>query len=102
VNTYDKNQTPFLKVDAHFLAVESAIKGFMKASVAEGPIDANRRAEFESLLEGWLASVLNMQFEDPLIRRRVIQLAVSISTTILEHKPEMMLKTLEHVSYLQP
>jgi exportin-5 len=38
-----------------------------------------------------------MNFEDPMIRRRVIQLMVTVSTSALHKKADLMLKILEHV-----
>lgn len=41
-----------------------------------------------------------MNFEDPMIRRRVIQLMVTVSTSALHKKADLMLKILEHVCLL--
>jgi len=38
-----------------------------------------------------------MNFGDPMIRRRVIQLMVTVSTSALDKKADLMLKILEHV-----
>lgn len=38
-----------------------------------------------------------MNLEDPMIRRRVIQLMVTVSTSALHKKADLMLKILEHV-----
>lgn len=43
-----------------------------------------------------------MKFEDPLIRKRVLQLLVAFSTTALDKNPGFMLKVLEHILMTWP
>jgi exportin-5 len=40
--------------------------------------------------------------QDPIIRKRVIQLAVAFSTTALDKKVDFMLKVLQHILMSQP
>lgn len=43
-----------------------------------------------------------MKFEDPLIRKRILQLAVYFSTTALKRNAGFMLKVLEHILMTWP
>ena len=42
------------------------------------------------------------QTQDPLIRKRILQLLVAFSTSALERKPAFMLKVLEHILVTWP
>ena len=43
-----------------------------------------------------------MTFEDPQIRKRVLQLLVAFSTTALDNNPNLMLQVLEHILMTWP
>lgn len=43
-----------------------------------------------------------MTFEDPQIRKRVLQLLVAFSTTALDNNPNLMLRVLEHILMTWP
>jgi exportin-5 len=60
------------------------------------------REELDRNLETWCEQILNKSFDDPLIKRRVIQLMVTFSTTALDNKPQLMLKILEHILLTRP
>ncbi|KAF8539445.1 armadillo-type protein [Trichophaea hybrida] len=101
---YKKNSMPFLRVDSQFSVVEAALKGYMKWSDANAlePVPASGRDELDQNLESWCQQILNKNFDDPLIKRRVIQLMVTFSTTALDNRPELMLKILEHILLTRP
>lgn len=56
-----------------------------------------QRARLEEALEAWSNKLLEMKFEDPLIRKRILQVSVALSTSVLDKKPSFMLKVLEHI-----
>jgi exportin-5 len=45
---------------------------------------------------------LTKTFDDPMIKRRVIQLMVTFSTSALDNRPELMFKILEHILLTRP
>ncbi|KAI3545986.1 hypothetical protein CABS01_05185 [Colletotrichum abscissum] len=106
VATYFKHSMPVLRVDAQFTVIEAALKGYMKwrASTTQQslPDYEQQRAALERDLESWCTKLLEMKFEDPLIRKRVLQLLVAFSTTALDKKPGFMLKVLEHILMTWP
>ena len=53
-------------------------------------------------MESWCEQILSKTFDDPLIKRRVIQLMVTFSTTALDNRPKLMLKILEHILLTRP
>ncbi|TAQ84731.1 hypothetical protein B7494_g6960 [Chlorociboria aeruginascens] len=100
VGKYSKNSMPILRIDAHFTVVESALKGYMKWRSGHGSKpqqDEQERVNIENNLEAWCDRLLELQFEDPIIRKRTLQLVVAFSTTALDKKVSFMLKVLEHM-----
>jgi len=88
---------PILRVDAHFTVVEAVLKGYIKSTMSHGskpPQDEQERISMENNLESWCERLLDMQFEDPIIRKRILQLAAAFSIT-LDKKVSFMLKVLE-------
>ncbi|OHF04378.1 hypothetical protein CORC01_00230 [Colletotrichum orchidophilum] len=106
VATYFKHSMPVLRVDAQFTVIEAALKGYMKwraSSTQQSlPDYEQQRAALERDLESWCTKLLEMKFEDPLIRKRVLQLLVAFSTTALDKNPGFMLKVLEHILMTWP
>ncbi|CUS06929.1 unnamed protein product [Tuber aestivum] len=109
VETYRKSSGPFLQLDAHFTVVEASLRGYMKwiDTVGKNPTvdqtnNNDSRNELEQRLTEWCERVLSMNFGDPMIRRRVIQLMVTVSTSALDKKADLMLKILEHVLLTRP
>jgi exportin-5 len=103
--TYAKNSPALLEVDAQFTVVEAALKGYMKWRATQGSKpqqDESARVRMETDLEAWCERLLEMKFDDPIIRKRVLNLAVLFSTSALDKKPTFMLKVLEHVLMTQP
>ncbi|KAI9772013.1 MAG: hypothetical protein M1840_001301 [Geoglossum simile] len=106
IETYTKNSIPALRVDAHFTMVEAALKGYMKWIDSHGSRPQQdqelERSTMETNLESWCEHLLGMNFQDPLIKKRVLQLAVTLSTTALDKSSSFMLKVLEHILMARP
>ncbi|TDZ21705.1 Protein MSN5 [Colletotrichum orbiculare MAFF 240422] len=106
VTRYVKHSMPVLRVDAQFTVIEAALKGYMKwrasANQQSMPDYDQQRAALERDLESWCNKLLEMNFEDPLIRKRILQLLVAFSTTALDKNPSFMLKVLEHILMTWP
>ncbi|KAJ2998294.1 hypothetical protein NUW58_g362 [Xylaria curta] len=101
---YSKVSQPVLRVDARATVIEAALKGYSKwqTDPGEGKLDAQESNNLESSLETWCNRLLEMKFEDPLIRKRILQLLVAFSTSVLDKKPSFMLKVLEHILVTWP
>ncbi|KAG9230263.1 armadillo-type protein [Amylocarpus encephaloides] len=105
IEKYSKTSMPVLRVDAHFTVVEAALKGYMKWRSIHGSKlqeDDQQRVNIENNLETWCERLLDLNFDDPLIRKRVLQLAGAFSTTALDKNVGFMLKVLEHILMTQP
>ncbi|KAI1082629.1 ARM repeat-containing protein [Whalleya microplaca] len=95
---YSKTSQAVLRVDAQATVIEAALKGFGKWRANNNGPDHNREiALMEDSIESWSNRLLGMTFEDPLIRKRILQLLVAFSTSALDTKPDFMLKVLEHI-----
>lgn len=100
---YTKNSMPYLRVDAQFTVIESALKGYVKSrqprNVTEEEIAQfnMERSQLERNLEAWCKRLIDMNFEDPMIRKRVLQLLAAFSTTALRKNSNFMLVVLEHI-----
>ncbi|KAG5983880.1 hypothetical protein E4U55_006865 [Claviceps digitariae] len=100
--TYSKHSMPALRVDSHFTVIEAALKGYVKWRRYHGRDHEQQAAEIESSLEAWCNKLLKMSFEDPMIRKRSLQLLVFFSTTALNKDAGFMLKVLEHILLTWP
>ncbi|KAJ2896297.1 uncharacterized protein MKZ38_005699 [Zalerion maritima] len=101
---YSKSSMPALRVDAQCTVLESALKGYVKWRAEQEQTEATlqERATLESNLETWCNRLLEMGFDDPAIRKRILQLLVAFSTTVLDRKPPFMFKVLEHILMTWP
>lgn len=105
---YVKNSMPFLRVDAQFTVIESALKGYIRSrplrAMSQEQLSQfeSQRLELDGHLEAWCNRLVEMHFEDPLIRKRVLQLLVAFSTTALRKNNGFMLKVLEHILMTWP
>ncbi|KAL2263309.1 hypothetical protein VTK26DRAFT_7292 [Humicola hyalothermophila] len=101
---YSKNSMPVLTVDAHATVIEAALKGYdkWKTSRTRTPEEKQNAAAVEEYFEKWCSQLLEMKSEDPLIRKRVLQLLVNFSTRALDSNPAFMLRVLEHILMTWP
>ncbi|GAP89848.1 putative nuclear import and export protein [Rosellinia necatrix] len=95
---YSKVSRPVLQVDARATVIEAALKGYSKWRA----VHVQEASSLESSLETWCNRLLEMKFEDPLIRKRILQLLVAFSTSVLNKNPSFMLKVLEHILVTWP
>ncbi|KAK6498056.1 hypothetical protein TWF506_004300 [Arthrobotrys conoides] len=98
---YIKNSDFFLKTDAKFTVVDAALKGYIRwfTTLPQESIRETQepQAAFENSLGQWCERLLTIDFQDPLIKKKVVQLVVALSTTALETQSGLMLKALEYV-----
>lgn len=101
--SYTKHSMPALIVDSHFTVIEATLKGYMKwRRHNQQSSSSSDMGELESNLESWCNKLLGMSFEDPIIRKRTLQLLVFFSTTALNKNAGFMLKVLEHILMTWP
>ncbi|TQV98289.1 hypothetical protein V2A60_007956 [Cordyceps javanica] len=101
--SYTKHSMPALIVDSHFTVIESTLKGYMKwRRHHQQNSGTSEISELESNLESWCNKLLGMSFEDPIVRKRTLQLLVVFSTTALNKNAGFMLKVLEHILMTWP
>lgn len=103
--TYTKSSAPLLRLDAHLTVVEAALKGYSKWVVDHGKEpqkDEQERNFLEANIESWAGSLLTgRKYEDPLMKQRLIKLAVECSARALERNQAFALKVLEHILLTQ-
>ncbi|KAI5466497.1 armadillo-type protein [Mariannaea sp. PMI_226] len=102
VQNYSKHSMPVLRVDSHFTVIEATVKGYSKWKRSHPTGFEQQMAQLESNLESWCNKLLEMNFEDPMIRKRTLQLLVYFSTTALNKNAPFMLKVLEHILMTWP
>ncbi|QUC18798.1 uncharacterized protein UV8b_03039 [Ustilaginoidea virens] len=100
--TYKKHSMPALRVDSHFTVIEATLKGYVKWRLYHVRDHEQQVAEIESNLEAWCNKLLEMNFQDPMIRKRSLQLLVFFSTTALNQNAGFMLKVLQHILLTWP
>ncbi|KAL4723418.1 karyopherin [Fusarium chlamydosporum] len=99
---YFKHSMPVLRVDAQFTVIEATLKGYTKWRKHRPQEHQQQGPEIEANLETWCNKILEMTFEDPMIRKRTLQLLVYFSTTALNKNATFMLKVLEHILLTWP
>lgn len=100
VATFSKSSIPLMRADTQFAVVDATLKGYNKWVSAHGKTpqqDEQKRSELETALEAWAMSLLQRNFEDPILNERIIKLAVDISCRALDKTPSFALKVLEHI-----
>ncbi|KAM5372907.1 hypothetical protein ACJZ2D_007244 [Fusarium nematophilum] len=100
--TYSKHSMPVLRVDSQFTVIEATLKGYTKWRKNRPAEHQQQGPELETNLESWCNKLLEMSFEDPMIRKRTLQLLVYFSTTALNKNATFMLKVLEHILLTWP
>ncbi|KAJ5886772.1 uncharacterized protein N7473_009446 [Penicillium subrubescens] len=100
MHNYSKSSIPLMRADAQFAVVEAVIKGFNKWIEAHGKApqeDEQERKQLEFDVESWASKLMQRNFEDPVIKQKVIKLVVDISSKALDNHPAYALKVLEHI-----
>ncbi|EEH39559.2 hypothetical protein PAAG_08828 [Paracoccidioides lutzii Pb01] len=102
---FKKYSPPSLQADTQFTVVEATLRGFSKWVDTLGKTpqeDEQRRLGLENSLESWALNLLQKNFDDPVIKERVIRLSVDFSYKPLKNKPSFALKVLEHILTINP
>ncbi|KAF1949785.1 ARM repeat-containing protein [Byssothecium circinans] len=104
---FTKNSPPALQVDAQVAIIDSALKGYLKWLSVHGADGTDPQAEdrkrtiMEDSFEQWARRLLQVQFEDPEIAKKVIQLMSTFSTKALSQRPAFALTFLEYLLTLR-
>ena len=96
--TYTKSSVPFLKLDAQFSVIEAALKGCSQwlASSQNSGVEHQQNV-MTSNLQVWCDRLLSLIFEDPLIKERVIQLAVGFAVGPLKRDSQFAVKVFDKI-----
>ena len=97
VQTYTKTSVPLLRLDAQFTVIEAALKGYSKwLTHRGGSANESEHDIMTTNLQVWCDRLLNLIFEDPLIKERVIQLAVGFATGPLKRNARFAFRIFEY------
>ena len=101
VQTYNKTSIAALKLDAQFSVIEASLLGYarwragQRAKNSESLSDDTSR--INNLLEQWCVRLLNLKFDDPTIKQRIINLAVEFVDSPLKRHTEFVIKVFHFV-----
>ena len=97
-SAYTKVSTPWLKIDAQFTVVEAALKGCLKwLTFADNETIRREHDIMTSNLRVWCDRLLGLTFEDPVVKERVIQLAVTFAIGPLKQDPQFAVRVFDHI-----
>ena len=95
---YTKNSIPFLKLDAQFSVIEAALKGCSKwLTSPETQGVEHQQNVMTSNLQVWCDRLIGLIFEDPLIKERVIQLAVGFAVGPLKRDSQFAVRVFDKI-----
>ncbi|KAL2865836.1 karyopherin MSN5 [Aspergillus lucknowensis] len=100
VKSFSKNSVPLMRADTQFAVVEATIKGYTKWVSSHGDMpqqDEQTRSELENILETWTVKLMQRNFEDPILKQRIVKLVVDVSSRALDKTPNFALKVLEYI-----
>ena len=97
-SAYSKQSIPWLKIDAQFTVIEAALKGCLRwLTSADNATVKHQHDVMTSNLQVWCDRLLGLIFEDPLIKERVIQLAVGFAIGPLKGDPQFAVRVFDHI-----
>ncbi|KAL8695366.1 MAG: hypothetical protein Q9218_000125 [Villophora microphyllina] len=98
VQSYSKTSVPYLRLDAQCSVIEAALKG--SARWLTGQTGGHVGHEQEIMLQNfkvWCERMLGLTFEDPLVKERVVQLAVGFATGPLRKDAGFAFRVFEYI-----
>ena len=97
-SAYAKASVPWLRIDAQFTVIEAALKGCLKWLTSTNSESIRREHEImTSNLQVWCDRLLSITFEDPMVKERVIQLAVGFAIGPLKQDPQFAVRVFDYV-----
>lgn len=99
MQSYSKISIPFLKLDAQCSIIEAGLKGSVRW-LTGGQTRETIGHEQEVMLQNlkvWCERILGLNFEDPVVKERVIQLAVGFATGPLKKDARFAFKIFEYI-----
>ncbi|KAL8711046.1 MAG: hypothetical protein Q9220_004427 [cf. Caloplaca sp. 1 TL-2023] len=98
MQSYSKTSIPFLKLDAQCSVIEAALKGSVTWLTGRGGQAIGHEQEVMAQnLKVWCERILGLHFEDPLVKERVIQLAVGFATGPLKQDVRFAFRVFEYI-----
>lgn len=99
-STFVKNSITALQIDAYVSVTEAALKGYLKwsAQLCDDPHKMDKdRHRVEDYFEQWCKRISEIPIRDPEIRKKIIQLQVTISTKTLAQRPGFAVNVLNYI-----
>ncbi|KAL3482455.1 armadillo-type protein [Aspergillus californicus] len=99
IKSFSKHSVPLMRADTQFAVVEATLKGYTRWVSSHGQVpqqDEQKRGVLENILETWAYKLMERNFEDPILKQRVVKLVVDISSKALDKTPSFALKVLEY------
>ncbi|KAL8893153.1 MAG: hypothetical protein Q9215_000159 [Flavoplaca cf. flavocitrina] len=93
MHSYSRTSMPFLKMDAQCSILEAGLKGSVRWL---GPGGHEQEVMLQNL-KVWCERILGLNFEDPSVKERVIQLAVGFATGPLKKDARFVLKIFDYI-----
>ncbi|KAL8706211.1 MAG: hypothetical protein Q9201_000717 [Fulgogasparrea decipioides] len=98
MQSYSKTSIPSLRLDAQCSVIEAALKGSARWLTGQAGIASNYEQEVVlQNLKVWCERILGLHFEDPLVKERVIQLAVGFATGPLKQDARFAFRVFEYI-----
>ena len=93
MHSYSRTSMPFLKMDAQCSILEAGLKGSVRWL---GPGGHEQEVMLQNL-KVWCERILGLNFEDPSVKERVIQLAVGFATGPLKKDARFAFKIFDYI-----
>lgn len=103
--TFSNNSIPLVTVDAKVTVVQTALKGYMRWYQSKQKDSAEVRdshAQLQNDLQGWCKQLLQTQFQDPAIEKKIFSLVIETVQITLGKDARIVLDVCEHVFSQQP
>ncbi|KAL8633297.1 hypothetical protein Q9189_001018 [Teloschistes chrysophthalmus] len=98
VQSYSKTSVPFLRLDGHCCVIEAALKGSVGWLTGQAGTDVgHEQVTMLQNLKVWCERILALNFEDPLVKERVVQLAVGFATGPLKKDARFAFRVFEYI-----
>ncbi|KAK3044318.1 hypothetical protein LTS18_001599, partial [Coniosporium uncinatum] len=97
---FSRNTIPILRLDAQIMVVDATIKGFLKWShhdPSEQEQFERNKSAIEDAFQEWCQNVATVEFRDPEMKKRVIDLLVTFCTKTMPNNSAFAVFVLDHI-----
>lgn len=97
VDYYVKYSPTVLRVDAQITVLDAALKGYLKWKSGPGADAEEVRIGMQQSIERWCSTILTLPFDDPEVKKKIIQMMVTASTKALPASTDLAGNLLEYL-----